>query len=281
MIDFRVRPPARDTDADPPVVLPAEMCRYDELYGMEALANLTFADLVAEMERHGVRGVMQAEYESGDPRAWNLRVAELVGRRPDLFLGGIATADPRAGDALEVLEWAHDELGLRGLVFQPGFLGLAPSDPRCDPLYRFCRERRVPVTLHTGVNFSRSGAIDVGRPLHVDAVACRFPDLTIVCNHGGWPWVMETVAVCWKHPNVHLDLGGVAPKYLAHPAGGWLPLPHWMSTQLRGQVLLGTDWPMLRYDRLVEELPLLGLRAEAERAYLADNAQRIVAAVWG
>lgn len=283
LIDLRIRPPWRDTPADPELELGPGMEQYERLYGMRARVNLTFEELTAAMERHDVRGVMQAEYEgSGEAGRVNDRVAELVGRRPDLFLGGIATVDPGpAPSMVEELERSHDELGLRGVVVQPGFLRMYPTDPRLEPVYEFCQRRGVPVTLHTGVNFSSYGAIDFGRPLWVDMVACAYPDLVLVCNHGGWPWVAESIAVAWKHPNVHLEFGAVSPKYMADPRGGWAPMPHWMRTQLRGQVLLGTDWPMLAYDTLLEQLPLLELSPEAETAYRRGNAERILDGLWG
>ncbi|HEV7564190.1 MAG TPA: amidohydrolase family protein [Solirubrobacterales bacterium] len=271
----------RDTDADPAVELGPVLARYDEVYGMQERYNTTFDALVEEMERFGVRGIMQAEFEdSGRSRYWNERVAELIGRRPDLFLGGIAGVDPREPDALQELEWAHDELGLRGLVIQPGFLSLAPTDPRCYPLFAYCERRGAPVTIHTGINFTPNGPIDYGRPLWVDRVACDFPDLVVVCNHGGWPWVTESLAVAWKHKNVYLEFGAIAPKDLADPRGGWQPLTHWMRTQLRERVLLATDWPMLRYERLVDELPLLELPAEAYEAYTRGNAERVIGRAW-
>src|SRR5437879_123893 len=117
LIDFRIKPPVRDSESDPPVELATGLERYDELYGMRKRMNLSFEQLVAEMEAFEVRGLIQAEFEdSGRTRYWNERAAELVSRRPDLFLGGVAGADPREPDALEQLEWAHDELGLRGVV---------------------------------------------------------------------------------------------------------------------------------------------------------------------
>ena len=280
LIDFRIKPPQRDDDSDPPIQLAPGMGRYDELYGMEERFNTPFSELVEEMERFGVRGIMQAEYEEAGKAAWwNDRVADLIGRRPDLFIGGIATVDPGEG-AEQELDRAHDELGLRGVVIQPGFLRIYPTDDRLYPVYSYCQRRGVPVTLHTGSNFTQDGTSDYGRPLWVDKVACQFPDLVLVCNHGGWPWIGESLAVAWKHPNVYLEFGAIAPKYMADPRGGWQPMPHWMRTQLRSQVLLGTDWPMLRYDRLVEELPLLELSDAAREAYVRGNAERIVDGVW-
>jgi predicted TIM-barrel fold metal-dependent hydrolase len=281
MIDFRIKPPQRDSASDPEVELPPGMERYDGLYEMRERFNTPFDELVAEMEQFGVRGIIQAEYEtSGESRRWNDRVAELVGRRPDLFVGGIATVEPGQPDLIEELDRAHDELGLRGVVFQPGFLRVYPTDERCNAIYEYCARREVPVTLHTGVNFTLDGSIDYGRPIWVDRVACEYPDLVIVCNHGGWPWVNEAIAVAWKHRNVYLEFGAIAPKYMADPRGGWQPMPHWMRTQLRDQVLLGTDWPMLRYERLIEELPLLELGEEAEAAYTRDNAARVIEGSW-
>jgi predicted TIM-barrel fold metal-dependent hydrolase len=281
LIDFRIKPPVRDTDADPTVELGPVLARYDEVYEMQERFNTPFDALVEEMEKFGVRGIMQAEFEeSGRSRYWNERVAELTGRRPDLFLGGIAGVDPREPSALEELEWAHDDLGLRGLVIQPGFLSLAPTDPRCYPLFAYCEKRGTPVTIHTGINFTPNGPIDYGRPLWVDRVACDFPDLVLVCNHGGWPWVTEALAIAWKHRNVYLEFGAIAPKYLADPRSGWQPVTHWMRTQVRERVLLATDWPMLRYERLDDELPLLELPDAAYAAYTHGNAERVIKQAW-
>lgn len=280
-VDVRVRPPVRDGPADPEVPVIDRMTRYDELYGLGARINRTFDDLVGELERHRVRAIMQAEFEdTGRTRYWNERVATLVGRRPDLFIGGVAGVDPREPDALDELRWAHDDLGLRGLVVQPAFLGLRADDERILPLYAFCAEREVPVTVHCGVSFVREAPMDFGRPLHLDRVAGHFPELVIVCNHAGWPWVSEAIALAWRHPTVLLEFGAVAPRYLAHPDSGWAPMLHWMRTQLRAQVVLGTDWPMLDHDRAFDELGLLELPGDVLAAYAYGNAVRLAEQVW-
>ena len=57
-------------------------------------------------------------------------------------------------------------------------------------------------------------------------------------------------------------------------------LPTNQPSGITGNILLGTDWPMLRYDRLVEELPLLELDDTAYEAYVRENATRIIKRVW-
>ncbi|MGH2937298.1 MAG: amidohydrolase family protein [Solirubrobacterales bacterium] len=281
MIDFRVRPPQRDDDGSPTAVIAEDLQRYDELYGLSERVNAPFAELEEDLERHGIRAIMQAEFEDhGRTRYWNQRVADLVGRRPDLLVGGIPGVDPLQPDALEELEWAHDELGLRGLSVQPCFLGLPASDPRIYPLYAYCQERDVPVAIHSGVNFGAEAPMEYERPILIDRVALDFPDLTIVMNHGGWPWVMEAVAVAWRHRHVYLEFGAIAPSYLASPNGGWQPIAHWMRTQLRDRILFGSNWPMIPYERILDELPLLGLPKEALDRYTSSNALEIVARCW-
>lgn len=279
-IDFRIRPAVPRDVAGGRTELEEDASPYLRVYGEGFTEGVALEDLIAEMEEHGVRGVVQAEYEQDDPRAVNDRVAAMLAAAPERLLAGVATADPRDPDALDELRRAHEELGLRGWIFQPGFLQVHATDPRCAPLYAYCEREGHPVTVHTGVNFSRRGSIEYGRPVYVDQVACQFPDLTIVCNHGGWPWVNELLAVLWKHDNVYAEFGAVAPKYMVGSAGGWEPIVHWMNRMVTDQVLLATDWPMLRYERLKEELPLLELRPEAEEAYCRGNAEALLRKHW-
>jgi predicted TIM-barrel fold metal-dependent hydrolase len=277
IIDFRIRPA---TVADTPTALGGDASPYLRVYGDEIAEGTSIDALREQMQAHDVLGVVQAEYEAGTPERANRAAAATLQHLPERILAGIATADPRDADALDHLRWAHDELGLKGWIFQPGFLQVLPTDSRCFPLYAYCQEHGHPVTIHTGINFSRSGPIEFGRPLWIDHVACRFPELTIVCNHGGWPWVNELIAVLWKHDHVYADFGAVAPKYMAGDRGGWSPIAHWMGRQLAKKILLATDWPMMRYGRLLDELPELGLPEAALQRYVRGNAADLLRRFW-
>jgi predicted TIM-barrel fold metal-dependent hydrolase len=276
-IDMRIKVPVRDTAADPPVGIPEDYRRYEDVYGVTELLNLTVSELIAEMDAHGVSGsVLQAEHEWGEDAEYNDRVAALLRAHPQHFACGFAAVDPREPmAAVRELDRAYHELGLRGAIFEPGFLKIPPTDARCYPIYAKCVELGIPLGLHTGVNFSSSGPIENGHPLLVDRVACDFPELTIICHHGGWPWPHEAVAVAWKHTNVYLEFGAVAPRYMAD-GGGWGDTVRFMDTVVRKRVLFGSNWPMLRYGRALEEVPQLGLREEALEDYLHGNAARLL-----
>lgn len=277
VIDIRIKPPLRDRADDLEVQIPPEYMRYDELYGFRSLMNLTVEELIQEMEKFGVsNSVLQAEHEWGPDEEWNDRVAKIVKGHPDRFACGFACVDPRRGmAAVREIERAYHELGLRGVIFEPGFLRISPLDRLCYPVYTKCIELGIPLGLHTGVNFSSHGPIENGRPLLIDTIACDLPELTIICHHGGWPWATETLAIAWKHKNVYIEFGAIAPKYLA-ANGGWGDTRHFMDTVLRDKILFGTDWPMLRYERAFAEIESLGLREESLEAYLQGNAKKLL-----
>jgi len=277
LIDFRVRP----ADKAASIEVEAASEGYARVYGAGFTHDRSLETLVAELEANDVLGVMQAEWEEDDPVRVNEQVAIALAAFPDRLVAGIATTDPRLPNALEILKHAHDELGLKGWNFQPGFLKVAATDARCAELLSYCQDNGHPVTIHSGVNFSITGSIEYGRPLAICAVACDYPELTVVANHGGWPWVTEMLAVMWKHPNVYADFGAIAHKRMVGPAGGWEPVAHWMNSMVSDQILLATDWPMMRHERLLQELPLLGLSPESTEKYTRLNAARLLDRFWG
>jgi uncharacterized protein len=280
IVDFRVKLPTRNSREEPQPAVPEEYLHYDEVYeGFLSNLDMTVDDWLEEAAGHGVgRSVMQAEVEWAEPRQLNDRLAAVVEANRGALACGFGCVDPRnVMTAVEEVDRAILDLGLRGIVFEPGFLGISPVDRRCYPIYARCAQLGVPVGLHTGINFSSHGALEYERPVLVDRIACDFPKLTLVCHHGGWPWPHEAAAVAWKHKNVYLEFGAIAPRYMAPGSGGgWGDIAHLMDTVLRDQVLFGADWPMLRYERALEEIDRLGLRPESRAAYMGGNAERLL-----
>lgn len=64
-------------------------------------------------------------------------------------------------------------------------IGRPASDPAYFPCYAKCVELGVPVSIHTSADWTRTRLSDLGHPRHIDDVACRFPELTILMSHGG------------------------------------------------------------------------------------------------
>lgn len=282
IIDMRVQPAWRWTDADPEIEVADNLQGYERVYGLTELQNQTQEELVTELRRLGIRAVLQSEPTWGSTTAWNDRVAEALTRDPDCFVTGFCAADPRdimAG--VREIDRCYHELGLRGLAMCCDFFNVDLADKRCYPLYAKAAELGIPVGLHVGINFTTDSPIRHGHPAFVDELACAFPELILICNHGGWPWPTETIAVAWKHHNVYLEFGAIAPRYIASQGGGWGPMRHFMNSVLQDRVLFATDWPALPHQRALDELDLLELKDTVREKYLRTNAESLLDRILG
>jgi predicted TIM-barrel fold metal-dependent hydrolase len=272
-IDARVRLPAEFRPSGPP---PHDgyTSRYEAVLDTATTGDKTLDDLRVEMQAADVgSAVVHAEYEYGEVAdALNEAVARLVHDEPGV-LAGIGTASMldvpimrRARQAREVAR-----LGLAGLNVQPSFFGLPIDDRSLYPMYATASDEHLVVFVHTGVNYTAHRPIKNDHPLQLDQVACDFPDLRLVACHGGWPFVAEMVAVARKHPQVYLDFGGLAPKYVGKPGSGWDPLFGVMNSLLRDQILFATDWPVFPMERARREWQALGLHEDTLARLLREN----------
>jgi uncharacterized protein len=277
--DFRVRLP---NELRPAAVPPPEhTSQYDAVLDVSATRDRTLAQLREDMAAAGVeRAVVHAEYEFGDPAdELNEAVAQVVAGDPAIFSGfGTLSLDPlRIRRTLNQVARIH-ELGLAGVNIQPSFFGLPMTDPRLYPAYARCEELGLIVCLHTGVNYTTVYPIANDHPLQLDDVACQFPDLVLVACHAGWPWAAELAAVMRKHPNVHADFGGLAPRYVGEDGTGWAVLRRFMDSLLTGQVLFATDWPVFPMQRALAEWRAMGLKPQTLGRLLGGNTEALLAA---
>lgn len=277
IVDFRMRVPFREKDTDPSLTVPTFMRQYKVLLGYEEKINVTTRELIESLEKSGIDfAVLQAEYEFGEyAEALNERAARICEQFPGRFVA-FATVDlSSVMGAVRQFRYAVEELGLKGLNLQPGFWHMDPTDRRLYPLYAMGVDYGVPVTIHTGINYALR-PLRHELPLHIDEIACDFPDLRIVASHAGWPWVAEMVAVARRHPNVFLELGGIAPRYIGMPRVGWDPLFHFANSLLQDQVLFATDWPIMSQERALGEIKSLPWKPEVLAKVLGGNAMRLL-----
>jgi uncharacterized protein len=276
VIDFRVQGTGEKFFVGGYSAMPPFMERYKTLYDFQRLCEVPFESFVAEMERSGVSlAVLHAEYAYGDVDQLNRTVGEFVKEFPQKLLG-FAGIDPAASqDPVADLDRYVNEWGMGGLNLQTCVQGWYANDKRLYPLYSYCQEKRLPVSIHASVNFLTNRKIDYGHPLYLDEIACEFPDLAVVGNHGGWPWVTEMVAVAWKHSNVFIELGGISPKYIAKPGSGWEPILAYGNSVLQDQILFATD-SLIPYARVFKEIEQLPLKDSVKEKFLCTNAMRVL-----
>jgi predicted TIM-barrel fold metal-dependent hydrolase len=197
---------------------------------------------------------------------------------PDVILGHWIHIDPSTG-----------ETGLRELRrcidVAPGFIGFAvsgsgsgpPSDPKWFPFYELCIEARIPALIfvgNTGLGAGLPGGggvlLDDCHPRHLDYVAMKFPDLTIVAARPGWPWQAETIAVLMHKRNIWYELHGWSPKYFTPD------LKHEINRRLRDRVMFGADYPLFTYERLLRDWRAEGYEEAVLEKVFCGNAERFL-----
>src|SRR6266511_3617016 len=80
---------------------------------------------------------------------------------------------------------------------------------------------RAPCLFHTGTSGIGAGMpggqgveLAYARPIHLDGVAARYPEVPVIMAHFGWPWHLEAIAIALHKTNVYLELSGWAPRYV-------------------------------------------------------------------
>jgi uncharacterized protein len=279
IIDARVRVPLRDSADDPLPEIPSHMEQYNDVLGYAEKNAGTPADLISGLDEAGIeRCFLHAEYEffGTTAQALNDRALALARAHPGRFetFASLALDDSLA--SYRQARQALTEDGFLGINLQPGFRDWSPADSRLYPIYALCADVGAPVAIHTGINYSAVHRLEWERPIHLDRIACEFPQLVLIACHAGWPWVAEMVAVARKHRNVYMDIGAIAPRYLAMPGSGWETLWQFGNTVLKEQILFATDWPMISFERALRELADLPFRDGVRERVLQTNAEELL-----
>ncbi len=176
-------------------------------------------------------------------------VADYVAQAPDRMIGFLSV-DPTQPGWEDELREGHERLGLRGIKLLPMYADFYPQDERLDPLWRYATRHQLPVLLHTGTTFVAKAPIDCTLPRHLDAVARRFPEVTMILAHLGHPYESETVAVIRKHPRLFADVSALVyrPWQLFHSLMAVHEYNVW------DKLLLGTDYPVTTVQETVAGL---------------------------
>ena len=251
IIDFRYRPPYgsyretimyRDLER-------ARRC--SEAFGMTQSPAVAARDMEAsltEMDRAGI-GMAVLAGRKVLPHIGivdNQDIVDLIHAYPGRFTG-MAGVDPSDGpEAMEELERYVVGEGLRGIVMEPGLTKtpMFVEDERIFPLYERCQALGVPVMLMVGSNCGPD--IEYSKPEHAIHVAYRYKNVYLL-------------------PDLYQFNGPGSGEYLA--AANYI---------LRDQMLFGSAYPYVSLREAVDYFLEGRLRPEAQPAFLAGNARRIL-----
>ena len=233
------------------------------LEGMDA-AGIELAFLVAAKSgRVGLPGCYHMPAEV---------VSRAVDKYPDRFLGLIGI-DPYTGmEGVRALEDAVKNEGFIGAHLYPHWFELAPNHAKYYPFYSKCIELDIPIQMQVGQSLiysKQQRCRSVGRPIYLDDVACDLPELKLIGSHVGIPWHDEMIAMSWKHENVFISTDAHSPKYWPDS------VVRYINSYGQDKVIFGSDFPVLRFQRTVEEIDQLDLKSEVRRKFMRDNVIRV------
>ncbi len=177
--------------------------------------------------------------EGRPARVVNDNTAALVAAHPDKLIGFLAV-HPDAPDALEEIERATGDLGLRGIKLGPNYQNFDPLGEAAVRVYRRAQERGLPILFHQGTSPVQFADLDYAHPRHIDRVAMAFPRLKIIMAHMAHPWQTDCICVIRKHPNVYADISALFYR----------PWSHYTCMRLATEwsvlhkLLFGSDYPV-------------------------------------
>lgn len=240
----------------------------------------TVERMVADLGTAGIDRCLllawDAQTKTKRPPLSNDTVAKIAREHPDLVVP-VASVDPHKGDrALKELDRAASRLEMRGLKLHPQIQAFYPDDAKWGRLWKKAETLGLPVVVHTGTSGLGAGApggdgilLDYSRPIHLDAVAAKHPDLQLICAHAGWPWHEELLAMALHKSNIHIDLSGWLAKYLPEP------VLTFANARLSDRVLFGSDYPFLEPQRCLASLKERPWREGVLEKILWSNAVRL------
>lgn len=177
--------------------------------------------------------------------------AAAVAKYPDKFIG-FAAMDPRRPDYMDLLVHAIEDLGLKGVKFGPIYNGVSLLDPRLEPVYEYLQSKNLPLTMHMGTTFGANAPVQYGRPLDVDTIAARYPDLKMVMAHMGHPWYEECIIVARKQPNVYCEVSAL--YYRPWQFYNILVCAQEYLITERNKIFWGTDFPWTTVEESIQGL---------------------------
>jgi predicted TIM-barrel fold metal-dependent hydrolase len=184
----------------------------------------------------------------------NEQVADLASKH-DFFIG-FASVDPLREEAVDELAEAISGLGLRGLKLDPSLQQFYPNDKeKAYPLFTKATKLKIPVVMHAGMTWEADAMMKYSHPGLLEDIAHDFQGLNLIIAHMGWPYVLESVALALKYPNVYLDtscLYADTPKeFIEYVFTKQLPITL-VQRSLDKKIVFGSNYPRIEMHKMVK-----------------------------
>ncbi|MHA1723396.1 MAG: amidohydrolase family protein [Promethearchaeota archaeon] len=181
----------------------------------------------------------------------NRHIYEQAKEYPDKIYA-LCAVDPRRGEkAIQLVEKAIQEWGMKGVKFHPT-AGYYPDNLAFYPLYETCVELDVPLCSHTATTINAPLMSKFAHPIYLDTIAAKFPDLKFLMIHfGSISYTMNCLEIMACRPNIFAEFSGYQAHATTMPDSFLktlryiLDAPTLIGPPIREKLMFGTDWPYL------------------------------------
>lgn len=239
-------------------------------------------EMAAYFRDNSVRTILDFGFTKSLPldetRALHDYAIDVQRAHPDVIHGIWIQVDPRTGrDGARELErcMTKSDAFVSFCISAPG-MGLVASDPVYEPFIAPVRAAKRPLLVlvgYTGAGAGMRGGdgveLDLAHPRYVDQLAARYPDLDIVSGRPAWPWQDDMIAVLLHKANVWSELHGWSPKHFTEALKRDIP------RRLSRKVMFGADYPLFRFERLVDDWRALGYDDDVLAHVFHRNAEKL------
>ena len=240
-------------------------------------ANL--AKLETTMRRNRVdAALILTSYKISPGRPSTRQVVEATTNSPHLYVVAGMSWDTFDEATVAELDSLLAAGSIRGLKLYPGYEHFYPGDAKLEPAYVLAAKHDVPVMIHSGDTYARTGKVKYSHPLHVDEVAVDHPAVKFVICHLGNPWLPDCMEVVYKNDNVFADISGLVLGDFTDR------FEQYMHRQLQdllvwgvdpAKVMYGTDWPISSMESYLEFMADLKVPMKEKQAIMWENAMRL------
>ena len=171
------------------------------------------------------------------------------------------------------LEKAITEHGLYGAVMEPGYFAapeggtLTADHKKHYPVYETLIKLDVFLMHQSGIYAGADIGVNDWAPL--DRVMQAFPQLRVVLAHGGYPRVIDALALATKHPNFYLS-----PDIYCHFPGGGIYVE--AISMLPDQFIYASAYPLGPIKESAELALKFPLSDDVMEKYMYGNAARLL-----
>ena len=162
------------------------------------------------------------------------------------------------------------------------YYGMPFDDPSLIPYYALAHEFDIPIGVHTGLTspdeIEEYGLTEfrthLGNPAGLEEVLVKFPGLKLVLQHGGLPFLQETIAIMSIYRSVYLDISSISsliPKKAFHNF-----IEQMVDSGFEKRILFGTDvylWPEEQFRITIESIESANFLSDRQKlAIFCTNA---------